>query len=306
MVRRPGDAAPVDGPSVTQALASLGGIARRAALVRTCGRAAVDAALASGELVVTGRCYTSPGAEAARAAAASVSGVLSHRTAALQIGWAVRTVPPEPDVTLARGRTLTAAQRSRVTLQRTDLGPDDIVDGCTSKDRTLLDCLRSTTFAEALAVADSALRDGFPRPRLLAIGRDARGPGARQAREVAELADGRAANPFESSLRALCQQVAGLVVVPQVSIRDPHWLGRPDLVDVRLRVVLEADSFEWHGDRAALHRDANRYNAFIAAGWLVLRFSWEEVMHHPDRVVDVLERVVRTRTDQHCRACLAA
>jgi very-short-patch-repair endonuclease len=104
----------------------------------------------------------------------------------------------------------------------------------------------------------------------------------------------------------LCRQVPGLDVEPQVPIRDPHWLGRPDLVDPRLRVAMEADSFAWHGDRAALDRDAHRYNALVAAGWLVLRFSWEEVMLRPTRVVDTLTRVVRTRTDQCSGRCRAA
>lgn len=76
-------------------------------------------------------------------------------------------------------------------------------------------------------------------------------------------------------------------------------MGTPDLADVRLEIALEADSFEWHGDRAALHRDARRYNALVAAGWLVLRFSWEEVMFHPDRVRAVLEAVVARRS-QRC------
>jgi very-short-patch-repair endonuclease len=293
-------------PPVTAALAELGGVARRAALVRACGRAEVDRALRSGELVVVGRSYATPGVDAARAVAASVSGVLSHRSAALQLGWAVRSVPRHPDVTLAKGRTLTAAQRSRLVLLRTDLGSDDVVGDRTSAERTLLDCLRSLPLDEAVAIADSALREGFSRERLMAIARDAAGPGARQVRAAALCADGRAANPFESSLRVLCRQVPGLDVEPQVPIRDPHWLGRPDLVDQRLRVAMEADSFAWHGDRAALDRDAHRYNALVAAGWLVLRFSWEEVMLRGDRVVDTLARVVRTRTEQCSGRCRAA
>ena len=60
------------------------------------------------------------------------------------------------------------------------------------------------------------------------------------------------------------------------------FLGRPDLVDEHLRIVVEADSFEWHGERAALRADARRYNAFVVNGWLVLRFCWEDVMFHPD------------------------
>lgn len=294
-------------PTVEEALARLGGVARREALVDACGRAAVDAALSSGVLVVLTRgTYAGPTLEVSRAVAAAVSGVLSHRSAAVAHGWAVRTTPERPDVTLPKGRTPSPEHRSRMTLHRTDLGPDDVDGDRTSPDRTLADCLRTLPFAEALAVADSALREGFPPARLQSVARDLRGPGAARARRVAAAADGRAANPFESALRATCLEVGGLDVVPQVTIRDPHLLGRPDLTDVRLKVVLEADSFEWHGDRAALHRDANRYNALVAAGWLVLRFSWEEVMFHPERVRAVLEAVVAARTEQLCAGCRAA
>lgn len=287
-------------PSVTEVLARLGGVAPRGRLVAACGRSSVDSALADGRLVaVTRGVYCCAETDASRAAAAAVSGVLSCRSAAIAQGWAVRTVPTKPDVTLPRNRRIAPARLVGLTVYRADLGPDDVRDGCTSPDRTLLDCLRSLPFEEALAVADSALRAGFPSGRLAALARDAQGPGAVAVRRVAALADGRAANPFESSLRAICLQVEGLEVVPQVTVRAPHWLGTPDLCDIRLEIAIEADSFEWHGDRAALHRDANRYNAFVAAGWLVLRFTWEEVMFHPDRVRAVLEAVVERRS-QRC------
>ena len=62
----------------------------------------------------------------------------------------------------------------------------------------------------------------------------------------------------------------------------------PTSIDEDRRLVLEADSFEWHGKRAALRRDCRRYNAIVAAGWVLLRFSWEDVMHDPDYVRSVL------------------
>jgi hypothetical protein len=54
----------------------------------------------------------------------------------------------------------------------------------------------------------------------------------------------------------------------------------------------EADSFEWHGGRAALASDARRYNMLVVAGWMVLRFSYEDVMFHPDDVRPVLVAAV--------------
>lgn len=106
---------------------------------------------------------------------------------------------------------------------------------------------------------------------------------------VAWHADGRAANPFESVLRAIALKVPGLYVVPQEWTDD---VGHPDLVDKRLRLVIEAESFEFHGKRRALYKDCERYNAFAMKGWWVVRFSWEHVMFEPDYVREVLTRMV--------------
>lgn len=290
------------------ALTALGGVARRGALVAACGRTAFEAAVRE-ELIVPvarGTWTSARGADQALAAATALNGHMVRRTAALSWGWAVRTVPAHPEVVVDKGRRIRADRLRDVTLHRTDLGPDDVDGRRTSKDRTLVDCLRALPFPEALAVADSALRAGMTPTHLQAVVRDVRGPGARRARHIAALADGRAANPFESSLRAICLEVEGLEVVPQVPIFDPGWLGRPDLVDERLRIVIEADSFKWHGDRDALRRDARRYNALVAAGWLVLRFTWEDVMFESARVAETLRAVVRQRSEVRCPSCHAA
>ena len=78
---------------------------------------------------------------------------------------------------------------------------------------------------------------------------------------------------------------------PQVPLRDLAFHARPDLIDEKRGLVLEADSFEWHGSRAALKRDCRRYTAMMVAGWRVLRFAWEDVMHDQDYVRSVLRAV---------------
>ena len=67
----------------------------------------------------------------------------------------------------------------------------------------------------------------------------------------------------------------------------------PDLADIEARVILEADSWEFHTGREAHVRDCWRYNEFAAEGWVVLRFTWWHVMEQPDYVLDVLSRVYR-------------
>jgi very-short-patch-repair endonuclease len=218
----------------------------------------------------------------------------------------VKLPPERPAVTLPRNRKVTAAQVAGLDVHRADLVADDIDGMVTGRDRTLIDCLRAEAFDSGLAVADSALRHGFRSARMAALARDARGPGSRKVREVVAFASPAADNPFESTLRAITRDVPGLAVRPQVSVRGADFLGRPDLVDERLGIILEADSFAWHGDRAALRRDARRYNRFVVNGWLVLRFSWEDVMFHPLRVREVLVAAVAERTQHLCPGCRAA
>ena len=293
---------------MVEVLERMGGVATRASLIAATSRLEVDAARRAGDVVAVARGrYALASADSALVTAHRLSGVVSHTSAALHHGWQVRLTPELPHVTLPRGRTLAQEQRLGIHQHRTDLGPDDRADGITTPDRTLVDCLRSGPFPDALCVADSALRDGFGRGRLLALARDLRGPGSALARRVAASADPRAANAFESALRAVAIDVPGLDVVPQVSLRSGAvFLGRPDLVDERLGVVLEADFFEWHGDRAALARDARRYNRLAVNGWLVLRFTWEDVMFHPDEVALILQAAVAERTERRCGCGRAA
>lgn len=122
---------------------------------------------------------------------------------------------------------------------------------------------------------------------------------------VAEAADD-AANPFESVLRAVALDVPGLNVRPEVTIRGKRQTARCDLVDVALLMAREADSFEWHGGRADLQRDARRYDELVVDGWLVLRFAYEHVMHDPQWVAMILQEAVARRTGCTCGGCSCA
>ncbi len=300
---------------VVEQLVRRGGVATRAELIAATSRREVDAALSGGFVVALARGrYALPHAGEAVATAHALTGVVCLLSAALAHGWAVKLPPEMPQVSLSPKRKVDASRVGKVDVHRFRFGADDVVDGVTSRDRTLLDCLRLLPFDEALAVVDSALRCGYSLNRLRALVRDARGQNAVRMRQIVEVASAESANPFESVLRAIGLGVARLNLRPQISLHRQDgtvvgggtFLGRPDLVDEQLRIVVEADSFEWHGDRAALRADARRYNAFVVSGWLVLRFCWEDVMFHADDVKVVLTAAVVERTALLCPGCQRA
>ncbi len=273
----------------------LGGACTRAAVVERCGRAEVDRALRDGVLVRVARGrYALRTASAAVVAAASLDGVLSMRSAAQRHGWGQKTVPDKPDVTFPRNRRVPHAARSIVVPHWSDIAAEDTIDGVTGVRRTLIDCMRMLRLEESVPIVNSALRAGdVTLAELREIARSMNGRGRARAMAVAAMATTRPSNPYESTLYAIASTIPGLNARPQHPIRlSPTLVLHPDLADEDLRIVIEAESFEWHGKPAALTRDCTRYNAFTLAGWLVIRFSWQQVMFEPAYVVTVLEGIV--------------
>ncbi len=242
-------------------------------------------AVRSGRLERAGRgAYVLPGLPEPLVVAAELRGLVSHLSAA-QL-WRLELVR-EPDavhVTVAH-RTMRVPREGVVVHRARRLDPDTSRRGITSRVRTVLDCSATLAFAEALAVADSALKYGLSQCELLEAAHLMSGPTRARCRHVAEHADGRAATAFESVLRGVLIEAGITSFIPQYEIRAGPLRVHADLADPLSGVVLEADSFEFHGSRADFRRDCERYDELVAAGWLVLRLPWELVMFQPETVV---------------------
>ncbi len=276
--------------SVVEVLEQLGGVAGRATLLGLVGRADLERALRAGDVERDGRGrYALPGADEAVRVAVRLGGVVGLTNAALHHGWAVKTVPRLPFVVASRGRRV-PTDLSDAVVYRAELGSDDVDGHWTSQEVTLEHCLRRLPYDEALCIADSARREGVGQDVFDRLARRVRGPGSAQVKRVCAACTPEAANPFETCGRAICDDVAGLCVVPQVEIEGLGF--RADLVDVRLRLVVECDSFEWHGKKSALEADARRYNAMVANGWIVIRLCYDDVMNRPAEVKELLAAVV--------------
>lgn len=287
---------------VVAAVAELGGITSREPLLRLVTRAELERAVARGEVtrVARGR-YALPTDDKARRLAHELTGTAVLVTAATHWGWARMWEPRRPQVAVPRGRNVPSHRRPEVDLRWRTVPPADVVDGwVTNRERTLLDCAALLPFEQALAITDSALRDRAVSrpalPALAALAADLPRVHRTRAGRVFALASPLAANPFESALRAIALGVPGLDVRCHVRIDDDRgWVGRVDLADRTLRIVVEADSMEYHGERQAMDRDVERYTRLVCDGWLVLRFTWYQVMTRPEWVAEMLAKAVAQR-----------
>ncbi|WP_245644408.1 DUF559 domain-containing protein [Nocardioides jensenii] len=271
--------------TAAEAVARLGGVARTRDVTRLSSRTRVRTAVRRGDLVRVARDRLAlPITDTALRTAQKVNGHVSHLSAALHHGWEVKHPPALPQVTLRSDKTLLDGHDDFIAeTYRRRLRPAERQGWSTSPLRTVLDCARDLPFDVALCVADSALRHGdITKEALIAAART-----DRQVR-VATYADGRAANPFESTLRAICILI-GLPVVPQYTITCGQLVLHPDLANPLLGLAIEADSYTFHGMEPRDHdRDCLRYNALTLAGWTVLRFTWTQVMTNPEQVAHTL------------------
>lgn len=280
------------------ALRRLGGVGSSAQLRQLCSKRRLHDSLDRGEVVrlARGR-YGLPAADQSRKHAAGLSGVVSHLSAAMLWGWPVAWPAERSWVTVPRKRHLSPGQGRGVQVVFADLDERDVINAVTAPVRTVLDCAKRLAFGEALSVADSALRSGLVEEgELLAAAHRVRGRGAPACRHVAAQATGRAANPFESMLRALVLEFPCLVVEAQGEVVTRASVYHPDLVLRDQRVVLEADSWEFHTGKQAHERDCVRYTELTLSGWAVIRFTWHQVMYDPDYVRAVLRQIMTTPT----------
>lgn len=266
------------------ALNRLGGVASLGELLGPTTRARLRTAVAHGRVVhLKHDRYGLVDLSSDQRTAVAAGGVVSHLSAALAWGWKVKHPPLQTHVTVPHGARRPTQD---VALHWSRLDDSEVRRGVTSQVRTVVDCARGLPFDEALAVADSALRGGeVDRHQLMLAAEASPRTGRSRAIAVVEAANPLAANPFESVVRAIALGVPGLTVKPQGEVAG---VGIVDLLDERLGIVVEAESFEFHSSNAALRRDVNRYTRCVRLGLTPVRFLWEQAMFQPEYVRQVL------------------
>ncbi len=284
--------------SAAEILAQLGGWATFAELAKVVPRRALAKAVRDGDVVRLARgVYGHPQLAADLSTAMAHGGVLSHTSAALAWRLPLRGTPPKPHVTIPRNRRAKAGPPA--VLHWADLPATDLRRGRTSLERTVVDCARILPFGEGLAVADAALATGrLTAEELQAAALRARGRGRPNAVRVALSADARSESFLESIVRSIALDAGIDDFEPQVVVMTPGGRVRVDLGNRSIQIAFESEGYEFHGSPAKFAADCRRYDDLVSAGWLVLRFTYQQALGDPVWVIATMRDAIAQRTVQ--------
>ena len=192
-----------------------------------------------------------------------------------------------------------------VTVRRCDdLIPSDIVQvmemSVTSVVRTFFDLARLLKFrhwdaiGESLVIADRMDLSQFEQMTRRVARRGK--PGSRAARDFLAMRAGGdpRATVLERKGRAIL--ASGGLPTPTAQFLLP-WRSSNRFDDAYpdAKIAIEWDSRAWHEQRAAMAADRRRDREAAAHGWVLLRFTWQEVTESPQEVVEAVASLLRDR-----------
>jgi very-short-patch-repair endonuclease len=149
--------------------------------------------------------------------------------------------------------------------------------------RTVIDIARDSGLRAGLVVADAALADGLVSMAELdaALVGQVRWPGVRTARRVVELASPLAESPLETLARLLVFNAGLPLPELQAVVHTRGGSYRVDGLWRDKRVILEADGFLKYATPADLRAEKLRQENLERAGYVVVRVTWDDVVHRP-------------------------
>lgn len=271
-------------------------------------RGARDSRLASGRYFVAHRGVYAVGHQAVsfrgRAIAAlratGPHAALSHGTAAAVWGFA----PEDPDllhVTVPGG-----GRRSRAGLavhvggldRRRELREHEGLR-LTAPVRTVLDLAAVWPAGEVeRACTEAVVLKRFREAELRAAVEAA--SGRRGVRALRRMLDGGSV-PTRSELERAMLRIVGAAGLQRPRVNQRIGLLRVDFLWASQRVVVETDGWARHRTRTAFESDRARDASLQARGWVVLRFTWRQVMREPAVVTARLAATLALRQDRRDR-----
>ncbi|GAB3175642.1 uncharacterized protein DUF559 [Micromonospora palomenae] len=219
--------------------------------------------------------------------------------------WGADLLARDAPVTVLLPRTARMRGHPRIRISRSAVPETDRTRFAglpvTTELRTAFDLGRQGSRTDALVAVDALLhRRVVKLPALRAYaGAHAGWPGMPLLREVLALAEPLTESPMETRLRLLLLDAGLGPVTAQHDVHDGRgrFVGRVDLAWPALRVAVEYDG-DHHRERAHFRQDVARLNALRAAGWIVLRFTADDVLRHPTRTIALTTQALRERQAQ--------
>jgi very-short-patch-repair endonuclease len=220
---------------------------------------------------------------------------LSHRSAAAL--WVLaRLRGSAVDVTAPGGRQ-GVERRKRLWIHRGKLAPEDgtVCDGIpvTTVARTLFDFAEVAGFRQLEQAWEEA--DRLKRLRLLEVervcergyGRRALKPIRRLLAEMRAPAEGR--SPLEERFHVFCRKYE----LPEPA-RNVHVLDHEvDVLWPDAKLVVELDSWEFHGHRAAFERDRARDPKLLLAGYRTVRVTHRRLDDEAAILAEEIQQLMR-------------
>jgi very-short-patch-repair endonuclease len=225
--------------------------------------------------------------------------VVSHVTAALVRGWPLASTAEGPDGHLlpvhltGRGRGLRVPLGVQLHELQVSAGEVETVCGLpvTTATRTAVDCLMILPRRDGLNLfaylqsRDLFSHDDLGRELRAATGR----PGVRRLLGLFTATRGDAANPAEMLLHDLLREhgLTGWTANARV-VHDGRIIARADVLFATERLIVEVDGYQAHSGRDQFRRDRQRQNELVAAGYTVLRVTWEDLTRCPEVLIGQL------------------
>jgi very-short-patch-repair endonuclease len=172
-----------------------------------------------------------------------------------------------------------------------------LLDGITTADvnTTILDLAS----VDPIERVEDAMEDALAR-RLTSIRKlewfvtRAAGRGIRGSRTVRELLGLRVPRKevpqsvMESRMDRLIRSARLPRPIRQFSITNGSGreVARPDFAYPGHKLGIECQSYRWHFGRRRWHHDLERSNVLTGMGWRMLYFTWGQIQHEPDTVID--------------------
>jgi hypothetical protein len=230
--------------------------------------------------------------------------------------WGVDLLPRRPanPVTVVLPGPARIRVHPRIRASPSRLARHDVTDfggpPVTTGPRTAFDLGRQLPRTEALVAVDALLHRRVLTRAALAGYLDAHPgwPGNAQLREVLALAEPLSESPMETRLRLIVHDAGLPLPAVQHEVHTPvgtstststrtsarRFVARVDLAYPDWRIAIEYEG-DHHRERARFRRDVARLDALRVAGWLVLRFTADDVLRNSGRIAQNIAAAIRER-----------